>query len=422
MRQHHPVVIIGGGQAGLSASYYLKALGLPHLVLEKGRLGEAWRSQRWDTFCLVTPNFQCRLPGYPYSGPDPHGFMVKREIVEYLEGFRASFDPPLQEGVQVSAVTHSPLVGGFEVETSHGNFTADQVIVAIGNYHVPKIPAWAGELSPSIFQCHSSSYRNPESLPAGGVLVVGSGQSGCQIAEDLQLAGRQVHLALGDAPRSPRSYRGRDVVDWLEELGYYDKPIDQHPDPDMMRSKTNHYLTGRDGGREIDLRAFARDGMQLYGTLLAHEAGTLRFAPDLEGRLDHADEVYLGIQKLIDDYISERGLSAPTEPRYQPCWRPDRAPTQLQLARAGVSSVIWCIGFQHDFGFIEAPVFDRRGAPVHQRGVTSTPGLYFLGLNWLYTWGSARFCGVARDAQYVAQVAVERARLAERYGRRAASG
>lgn len=401
--RHYEVIIVGGGQAGLSVSYHLRRMGIRHVIFERARAGEAWRSERWDSFCLVTPNWQCQLPGYPYAGDDPDGFMTKPEIVEYLEGYVRHFSPPLMEGVEVHRVERSASGGRFHLATSSGNYAADQVVIAVGGYHRPIVPAAAPSIPEAVLQLHSSQYRNPEALPEGAVLVAGSGQSGCQIAEDLHLAGRRVHLCLGDAPRSPRQYRGRDVVAWLDEFGYYDTPIDAHPDADMVRNKTNHYLTGRDGGREIDLRRFALEGMQLYGYLTDIAGEQLRFAPDLKQRLDDADAVYVGICRLIDEYVEKRGVDAPPAPTYEPCWQPSTQPLGLNLRERGITSVIWSFGYRHDFSFVSVPVFDAHGYPEYERGVTREPGLYFMGLSWLYTWGSARFSGVAQDAAHICQ-------------------
>jgi len=409
MIERYPVVVIGAGQAGLSVSYYLKQRRIKHIVLEQARIADAWRTKRWDSFCLVTPNWQCRLPDFPYPGNDPDGFMLKEEIVAYVEAFASSFGAPVREGVSVRAVSRAR--DGYLLETSSGRMLAGQVVVAAGAYHHPLLPPGAGEIPDDIVQLHSSDYRNPGALPAGEVLVGGSGQSGCQIAEDLHLAGRRVHLCLGDAPRSPRMYRGKDVVAWLDDLKYYDTPIDVHPDVDMVRHKTNHYLTGRDGGREIDLREFARQGMRLYGFLEGVAGDTLSFAPDVKARLDSADATYNGIRALIDKHIHDNGIRAPEEPPYVPPWQPTTSPTQLNLRDAGITSVIWCFGFRPDFSFIQVPVFDARGYPRYQRGVTESLGLYFIGLPWLHTWGSGRFAGVAADAQYLCdQIAVVLAR------------
>ena len=400
--EHIPVAIVGGGQAGLSLSQCLKQRGIAHLVLEKHEPLHAWRTQRWDSFCLVTPNWQCALPGWPYRGPDPHGFMVKDEIVDYLAGFLRHVDPPLRTGVVVQRAAPRR-DGGFDLVTSQGRLRAAQVVVASGGYHQPIIPRLAERLPRDVVQLHSEQYRNPQSLPPGRVLVVGNGQSGAQIAEDLHLAGREVVLATGDAPRCARFYRGKDVVDWLAEMGYYDMPVDQHPLREGVRDNTNHYVTGRDGGRDIDLRQFAKEGMQLYGLLTGLDGTVLQFAPDLRSNLDHADRIYNGINAAIDRHIAERGLAAPPVSVYTPVWEPAEERTTLDLREAGIGAVVWCIGFQPDFGWLDAPVFNGRGQPGHVRGVTAVPGLYFLGLPWLHTWGSGRFSGVARDAQYLAE-------------------
>ena len=399
---HHSVVIVGGGQAGLSLSHYLKQRGIDHLVLEKHAPTHAWRDQRWDTFCLVTPNWQCKLPGWEYSGPHPHGFMKKAEIIEYLDGFVKHVDPPLLDHVNVQRVAPRAQ-GGFEVSTSKGEFTAGQVVVASGGYHLPIIPRLAERLPRDIVQVHSEQYRNPQALPPGTVLVVGNGQSGAQIAEDLHLTGRKVVMATGDAPRCARFYRGKDVVDWLADMGYYDMPVHEHPLREGVRDNTNHYVTGRDGGRDIDLRKFAAEGMELYGLLKGLDGDTLRFAPDLVSNLAHADRIYNGINASIDRYIDAHGIAAPPASVYTPVWQPGHERESLNLREAGITSIVWCIGFQPDFGWLDAPVFNGRGHPGHVRGVTAQPGLYFIGLPWLHTWGSGRFSGVARDALYLAE-------------------
>ena len=400
--EHHSVLIVGGGQAGLSISHYLKQRGIDHLVLEKRSPVHAWRTQRWDTFCLVTPNWQCKLPGWDYSGSDPHGFMKRDEIIEYLEGFAKHVNAPVHSGVTVQRVARRT-GGGFDIETSRGRYSADQVVVASGGYHQPIIPRLAERLPPGMLQIHSEQYRNPQAMPPGKILVVGNGQSGAQLAEDLHLAGREVVLATGDAPRCARFYRGKDVVDWLADMGYYDMAVHEHPLREGVRDNTNHYVTGRDGGRDIDLRKFAAEGMELYGLLTGLEDDTLLFNPDLRSNLDHADRIYNGINASIDKYIEKAGIAAPPPSVYEPVWQPAAERTRLKLRESGINSVIWCIGFQPDFGWLDVPVFNGRGQPGHVRGVTAQPGLYFLGLPWLHTWGSGRFSGVARDALYLAE-------------------
>ena len=402
MRTQTSVVVIGAGQAGLSISSLLKTRGIDHVVLERHSIAHAWRTARWDSFCLVTPNWQCRLPGYPYAGDDPYGFMVKDEIVAYIEAYAASFRPPLYEGVEVTRVSLAGDGRSFEVRTSAGDVACDHVVVAVGGYHVAELPRMAEKMPEGVVQLHSSAYKNAGSLPEGDVLVVGTGQSGAQIAEDLHLAGRRVHLCVGSAPRTARRYRGKDVVEWLDELGYYDISVDDHPLREGVRAKANHYVTGRDGGRDIDLRAFARDGMCLYGRLTGVRGADLSFASDLKTNLDRADEVSESIKTTIDKHIESRGIDAPREARYVPVWEPQSEGGGLDMERAGITSAIWCMGFRSDFRWIDVPVFDGKGYPGHRRGVTSVEGLYFLGLPWQYTWGSGRFSGIARDATYIA--------------------
>lgn len=408
------VAIVGGGQAGLALSWCLTRDGVDHVVLEAGTACHTWADARWDSFTLVTPNWHCRLPGFAYDGDDPDGFMTRDQVVAWLGRYRASFDPPLAEHhrvreLRVAAPGASGEPAGFDVavEAPDGAqaWRAREVVVATGGYQRPVVPAWAASLDPAITQLHSAQYRNPAQLPGGAVLVVGTGQSGAQIAEDLHLAGRQVHLAVGNAPRVARRHRGRDVMTWLAEMGLYDIPVATYPGGPAAREKTNHYVTGRDGGRDIDLRRFALEGMRLYGTLASptdRTASRLAFTPTLRAHLDGADDVYRSICRDIDAYILREGLDAPAATPYEPVWEPAEDPLELDLAAAGVTSVVWAIGFRPDWGWIGASVFDGAGRPVHERGLTAVPGLSFLGLPWLHTWGSGRFLGLARDAEHLA--------------------
>ncbi|GGE21263.1 FAD-dependent oxidoreductase [Primorskyibacter flagellatus] len=403
---HIPVVIVGGGQAGLSTAWCLKQQGIESIVFERNRAFHSWRVNRWDSFCLVTPNWQCRLPDFhydrEYGGTDPHGFMLRDEITDYLDAFLDRTAPQLHEGVVVTRV--APVTGGgFTVETSVGSWTCDQVVIATGGYDTPIEPDYARRLSPDIFQMHSVDYRNVDQFPEGGVLIVGTGQSGVQLMEDFIRAGRDVHLAVGPAPRSPRNYRGRDATDWLYDAGHYAITIDRHPDPVKAMTQTNHYMSGRDGGKEIDLRRFhVEDGVSLYGSLADMDGTTVRFLPDLAKNLDDADRSYVGIRDQIDAYIAREGIDAPTEPPFRKVWEPEREITEIDLAGAGITSVLWAIGFRPDYSWIEAEVFDTRGKPVFRRGVTDHPGLYFIGLGWLNTWGSGRFLGIEEDSRYLA--------------------
>jgi putative flavoprotein involved in K+ transport len=294
------------------------------------------------------------------------------------------------------------------LETTAGEIAADSVVLAVSGYHIPKVLPFADRLDPSITQIHSSAYRNPDQLPPGEILVVGSGQSGCQIAEDLHLAGRKVHLAVGSAPRCPRVYRGRDAVDWLDDLGQYDLPVDKHSLKEGVRKNANHYLTGRDGGRDIDLRKFALEGMKLYGRLRDGRGTRLQLGDDLQVNLDNADRVYNGICRMIDEHIAKNRIAAPLTPHYEPVWSPTAVPTEVDLAASGIASIIWTTGFRSDWSWIDLPMFDGNGYPTHKRGITSVDGAYVVGLPWLYTWGSGRFVGIGRDTEFVADHIKER--------------
>lgn len=400
---HYQVIIVGGGQAGLSASYGLTQQKIKHLIFDRGAIGDTWGKRRWDSFCLVTPNWQCRLPGFDYDGDDPKGFMLKDEIVDYVKRYAASFNPPFKGNVEVYKVFRKTKHGDFHIETSIGNYTAQKVIIATGAYHVPNILPMSKGFGEEISQIHSEKYKNPEQLVEGATLVIGSGQSGAQIAEDIHIAGKKVFLSVGSAPRAPRTYRGKDTVEWLEDMGYYDQPIESHPDPDEARHKTNHYLTGRDGGRDIDLRKLASEGVTLKGQLTNVSNGVVYFKDNLKKNLDTADATYNRIQDNVDAYIKEKGIKAPETSRYKSVWEPNEANNlPIDYKKEGITNVIWCTGFKVDFRWVEFPdVFDDRGYPIYKRGITAENGLFFLGLPWLHTWGSGRFSHVGKDSAYL---------------------
>lgn len=406
------VLIVGAGQAGLALSWHLGKRGIDHVLIERDTIGHEWRDGRWNNFTLVTPNWQCQLPGFSYDGDEPDGFMKRDEVLAFLRRYAATFAPPVREGVEVISLVQRDS-GGYLVVTTDGDYEAVSVVVATGGYHHPVVPALAARIPAGISQLHSSEYREAAVLPDGAVLVVGSGQSGAQIAEDLFLDGRDVHLAVGGAPRVARFYRGRDCVAWLHDMGVYDVPVDQHAGGLSKRESTNHYVTGRDGGRDIDLRQFARDGMHLYGRLTGIEGSELLFAPTLEASLDSADAVNESIKNDIDAHIERSGIDAPAELRKLPLWRPAVEPAALDLSETEVTTVIWSIGYRADYRWLKVGVFDGAGQPTHHRGVTSADGLYFLGLPWLHTWGSGRFAAIASDSEYLADVIEQAALIAD---------
>lgn len=404
LRKHHSAIVIGAGQAGLSMSYCLSQQGIDNIILEKSsQIADNWRNQRWDTFCLVTPNWQCQLPGFSYQGNDPDGFMVKDEIVAYLESYRAFFNPQIIFNSPVISLSKNGDL--FTLVTADTIYTANQVVIACGSYHEPRIPTLAKKMPAHIAHVHSNFYKNPAQLPPGEVMVVGTGQSGCQIAEDLHLAGRKVHLCVGPAPRVNRRYRGRDVVNWLDDMGYYNTTLETHPDGKNAVHSTNHYVTGRDGGRDLNLRIFAEQGMKLYGVLKDTDGERLFFKDDLKQNLDYADQVAARIVKSIEEYIQKNGIAAPEDDNVHSDYLPDIV-TELELASSGINSVVWSTGFAMRFDWINLPVFEESGHPKQKRGVTDAAGLYFIGLNWMHTWGSGRFYQVGRDAEYLSEVMI----------------
>jgi putative flavoprotein involved in K+ transport len=405
MTQQIDVVIIGGGQAGLALSYYLTQQGRAHVVLERGRVAETWRSQRWDSFTLVTPNWMTQLPGFPYQGEDSDGFLPHDEIVLTLERYAQSFQAPVHCGVQATGVRLRPEGNGYLVETSADTYEAANVVLATGGFPRPKLPQASAAIPVNIMQLHSSQYRKPQRLPSGSVLVVGSGQSGSQIAEELHQSGRQVYLCVSRCGRSPRRYRGKDVMWWVNQMGGYDRTVDSLPSP-AARFVCHPDLSGKNGGHAINLRQLAREGVVLLGRLQEVHGNHVMLAPDLEENLTRADALAMQLMHAIDDYVLRTGMDVPVESMIEDPtskWVPPAEPIpELDLYAAGISTVIWATGFKLDFGWVHVPVFDEAGAPLHQRGITSSPGLYFLGLPWLYKEKSALLFGIGEDAAFLA--------------------
>jgi putative flavoprotein involved in K+ transport len=395
-------LIIGGGQGGLATSYYLKQQGHAHRVLERADCaGPAWRDGRWDSFTMVTPNWSLRLPGAEYSGNEPGGFMTRQQTVALFANYADRFALPLQTNTEVHCVEAGPS-GGFLVHTSAACHQAKNVVVATGLFQQPKIPACGQRLPAGVASIHSSQYRHPGQLPDGAVLVVGSSQSGCQIAQELQASGRAVFLCVSGAVRTPRCYRGKDIVEWSNLLGIYDRTPDMLPSP-RARFAAHPHMAGKAEGGSINLHQFARRGIQLLGRLLDVQDGALQLGPDLHANLARADQFEAGTLKAIDAYIDKAGLDAPAEqlPRFEDGYlQPQR--DGLNLETSGIRSVVWATGYRFDFGMVRFPVFDEDGYPIQQRGVTPQPGLYFVGLPWLHKQKSGLLLGVAEDAAYVA--------------------
>ncbi len=401
MIQKYDTVIIGGGQAGLSVSYFLTQHDCDHTILEKNRIGEAWRSERWDSFTLVTPNWMLQLPGFSYAGDNPDGFLKRDEVVQYLEDYVAKYNLPVQTGITVTSVEGEKTGEGFILETDKGQFQASNVVVATGTFRHPKIPPIKSKFPPEIDQIHSMKYRNPDEVPPGSVLIVGSAQSGCQIAEELNAAGREVYLCTGSADRLPRRYRGKDSFWWAEKLGIFDQSVDSLPTSEA-RFDANPQVTGKDGGRTLSLHHLARDGVNLLGSLIDAEQNGILLADNLRENIAQADKFADEFRKGVDQYVEKSGMNVPEE-NYQQmhdAYGTDFT-NQLSLQSAGISTVIWATGYSYDFSWIEPAVLDESGYPVQNRGVTETPGLYFAGLHWLHNRKSALLLGVGDDAEHV---------------------
>lgn len=401
-------LVIGGGQAGLATSYHLAKHGRDHLVVERGRVGETWRSRRWDSFTLVTPNWSVRLPGGPPLPAGPDEFLPRDDIVEVLLTYAGSFGAPVREGVAVAALDRAPDGDGYLATTSDGQIRARQVVVATGFFGRPRLPAFAADLDPSIHQLDTTAYRNPGELPVGGVLVVGSGQSGVQVVEDLLEAGREVWLSVGRAIRFPRRYRGRDGFAWGREIGMLEWTVDKVEDP-RGRFAPNPHVTGARGGRTINLHRFAHDGVHLVGRVSGADGTRLRIDPDLHERLQAIDGATAHLKAQLDKYIEAAGVDAPP---------PDPSNTddyegldgldtpiaeELDLADAGISTVIWAGGFTPDYSWIRLPIFDDSGYPANDGGLTAEPGLAFVGLRFQRFLKSDLFYGVGEDAEFVVE-------------------
>jgi putative flavoprotein involved in K+ transport len=401
-------VIIGAGQAGLALSRHLTALGQPHLLLDRGRIAERWRSERWDSFRLLTPNWQLRLPGHRYTGPDHDGFLTRDQIVGFLERYAQSFDAPVRTGVTVHRV-HPATAGGWVVDTTAGVFEAANVVVATGHHGVPRIPlACAQRLPADVMQYHTSHYRRPELLPSGGVLVVGAGPSGQQIADELALAGRTVVIATGRHRTLPRRYRGHDAHWWLERMGAFERTVDSLADPRAVRSAPAFVLAG--GAHDLDLRRLVDHGVLPAGRLAGVMGSTVWFADDLAANVAAADDNARAFRDAVDEFVARTGMAAgdPDDAPPPPGPWARTAPRLLHLHHMGIRSVIWATGFRRDYSWIAADVFDADGEPVQRRGVTTAAGLYFLGLRWMHRRGSDTIHGVGADAAHLAEVLTSR--------------
>ncbi len=404
-------LVVGGGQAGLAMSEHLSNCGVSHLVLERYRIAERWRSERWDSLVANGPAWHDRFPGLEFSDLDPDAFAPKERVADYFVAYAEKIAAPIRCGVEVKEVTKNVGLPGFRVETSDGVIEANSVVAATGPFQHPVIPAVVPE-DAGIMQLHSNAYRNPGQLPEGGVLVVGAGSSGGQIADELLQANRRVYLSVGPHDRPPRSYRGRDFVWWLGVLGKWDAAA---PGPGTEHVTIS--VSGAHGGQTVDFRRLAAQGMTLVGRTEAFEEGVMRFATDLADNLAQGDANYLSVLDEADAYVARNGLDLPEEPEARVIETDPACVTnpilELDLAQAGITSIIWATGFAVDYSWLKVDAFDEQGKPKHQRGISAEPGVYFLGLPWQSRRGSSFIWGVWHDAKFLADhIATQRKYLA----------
>jgi putative flavoprotein involved in K+ transport len=404
-------VVIGGGQAGLAMSYYLGQLGCEHVVLERHRVAERWQSERWHSLAFQSPNWNLRLPGFAFEAADPDAFAPRDEVFRFIESYARFIRAPLRCGSAATSLRRAPGAGRLIAETEAGLIEAKNIVIATGPF---QLPADRLSIGGTVLHLHSSQYRSPQALPPGAILVIGSGNSGAQIAEEICLAGRQVMLSVSRHRRIPRRYRGKDYIWWYDAFGEGDTTIGQQGDPLPPR-----LLTGVGGGHDLDLRRLAADGTALLGRVLGGRDGHLAIATDLEENLARADAAFVDFTRQADAYVARNGLELPASDSSADLLRNPQDVTDpvrtLDLASAGISTIIWANGFRYDFGWIDLPIFadathPSRRIPQHKLGVTALPGVYFLGLPWLSKLKSAFLNGVGDDAEYLAEQIASEAR------------
>jgi putative flavoprotein involved in K+ transport len=399
--EKYDTVIIGGGQAGLAMSYHLRQRGREHIILERRRVAERWRTERWDSLRFQLPNSWLELPGKPYAGTDPNGFTHYSDVVRFIVDYAAEIAAPVRTGVEVTSLSTGE-GGDYLLETTNGQINARHVVIATGPFQRPMIPDYSRAVPSSVYQTDATHYRNPAELPPGAVLIVGTGNSGCQIADELLRSGRRVFLAISRHTRAPRRYRGKDVIWWYENLGRFDVNIDTFPG---RRYPPTSIMTGVDGGYDLDPRRLGSAGASLLGRMLGINDGTLAFADDAQQLLAAADQSYAVFIEAADRLAATQAmrseLDQPEVPAPLPPLRVDGVHT-LNLREENIRTIIWANGYGFSFDWVKLPIVDDNGAPVQQRGVTACPGVYFLGLHWMHTFRSAILPFVGRDASYLA--------------------
>lgn len=399
-------IIIGGGQAGLAMSRHLSDRGIDHVVLERGRVGERWRTERWDSLRLLTPNWMARLPGRAYEGPDPDGFMTMPEVTSLLEGYATSFDAPVVTGTTVERVESCH--PGYRVQTDRGVWQAPHVVLATGYCDKPWVPPMSRELSGQFMQLAPPHYRHPGQLPDGGVLVVGASSSGVQLADEIHASGRPVTLAVGRHTRLPRTYRGRDILFWMDRMGILSETTDRVFDIERSRRQPSLQLVGRPDHQSLGLRELGQRGVRIMGRAVEAGAATMTFDDDLVANAAAADYKLAGVLQRIDQHIEREDLTGDVDPRepFVPSWQPlmkssPTLPATLDLQAESINTIIWATGFTRSYPWLQVPVLDDRGEIMHREGVTPAPGLYVLGMQFQRQRRSAFIDGVGDDAAYL---------------------
>lgn len=401
-------LVVGAGQAGIALSEHLGNAGVPHIILEKNRVAEAWRTERWDALVANGPAWHDRFPNLLFKGDDPDAFVSKDRVADYLIEYAEMVNAPIREGVEVLKAERLPGKGGFRVETSAGAFEAKRIVAATGAFQHPVFPPIVPKTA-GVEQLHSLYYKNPDQLAEGAVMIVGAGSSGAQIADELNRAGQKVFLSVGPHDRPPRRYRERDYVWWLGVLGLWDMSA--------ATSGTEHVtisVSGAYGGHTMDFRRLGNEGVTLVGMTQGFDEGVLSFADDLQRNLAAGDANYLELLDAADAYVDRTGIDLPEEPEARNAYSdPDCLKNPLRsvdFSEEGITTIIWATGFRQDFSWIKVDAFDEEGTPIHQRGVSVAPDVYFLGLPWQSRRGSTFLWGVWHDAKFIAdQISIQRA-------------
>lgn len=408
------VVIIGAGQAGLAMSRCLSDRGIDHIVLDRGTVGQRWRSHGWDSLRLLTPNWMTRLPGFQYSGDEPDGFMSAAELVAFLETYAERSRTPLVPRTTVQRV--DALGRGFRVLSNRGAWHPRAVVIATGHAARPFVPAMSAAVASSVLQIAPAEYRNPNQLPPGGVLIVGASSTGVQLADEIQQSGRQVTLAVGRHTRLPRRYRGRDILWWLDRLGALSESAASVHNLNISRHQPSLQLVGRPDRASLDLRVLHKRGVRITGRIRGIDGSHVYFDDDLAATAAGADIKMAETLRRIDAFITDTHAAAARREPFEPTWPlAVGARTELDLEHAGIATVIWATGYRRSYSWLRVPVLNAGGEIIHEGGITPVPGLYVLGLNFQRRRHSSFIDGVGSDANELAHhiaAALDRQRVA----------